>query len=309
MKQIMNSDDDNLTTLRDLVRRGASMFNEAQLFFGHGVDNALDEALLLVLHALYLDHSLPQSYLDAHLTRDEKARVLALFQRRIDERVPAAYLTGKAWFAGLEFEVNRDVLAPRSPIAELIEEQFSPWVEASGVNAILDLCSGSACIAIACAYAFPQAQVDAVDISAAALKIAKKNVDKHHLQERVAVIASDLFDQLPPRQYELIVSNPPYVSSDEYRGLPPEYHQEPRIGLEAGEDGMDIVVRILHEAAAFLAPDGIIIVEVGASADLLMARFPDIPFLWLDFERGGDGVFLLTAEQLRDCCVGGASSQ
>jgi ribosomal protein L3 glutamine methyltransferase len=295
----MMNDDDSLTTLRDLVRRGASMFNEAQLFFGHGTDNALDEALLLVLHALYLDHSLPQSYLDAHLTGDEKARVLGLFHQRINERVPAAYLTGKAWFAGLEFDVSRDVLAPRSPIAELIGEQFSPWLEASGVNAILDLCTGSGCIAIACATAFPQAQVDAVDISEAALKIAQVNVDKHHQQERVAVIASDLFDRLPPRQYDLIVSNPPYVSSDEYRALPPEYHQEPKIGLEAGGDGMDIVARILHEAAPFLAPGGIIIVEVGASADLLMARFPDIPFLWLDFEKGGDGVFLLTAEQLR----------
>ena len=291
--------DDNLTTLRDLVRRGASMFNEAQLFFGHGTDNALDEALQLVLHALYLDHTLPQSYLDAHLVSDEKRRVLELFQRRIKERVPAAYLTGKAWFAGLEFNVSRDVLVPRSPIAELIGEQFSPWLEASQAHTILDLCTGSGCIAIACATAFPQAQVDAVDISEAALKVARANVDKHHLHERLGVIASDLFEQLPPRQYDLIVSNPPYVSSDEYRGLPPEYQHEPAIGLQAGSDGMDIVARILHEAAPFLAPGGIIIVEVGASADLLMARFPGIPFLWLEFERGGDGVFLLTAEQLR----------
>jgi len=305
----MINDDDNLTTLRDLVRRGASMFNEAELFFGHGTDNALDEALQLVLHALHLDHTLPQSYLDAHLTGDEKARVLELFQQRIRERVPAAYLTGKAWFTGLEFDVSRDVLVPRSPIAELIEEQFSPWLDASGENAILDLCSGSGCIAIACAYAFPQAQVDAVDISEAALKIARVNVDRHHLHERVAVIASDLFDQLPPRQYDLIVSNPPYVSSDEYRELPPEYQHEPEIGLEAGSDGMDVVARILQDAAPYLAPGGIIIVEVGASADLLMARFPDIPFLWLDFEKGGDGVFLLTAEQLRDYRVGSASSQ
>lgn len=290
---------DNLTTLRDLVRHGASMFNEAELFFGHGTDNALDEALQLVLHALYLDHSLPQSYLQAHLTSDEKARVLALFRRRITERVPAAYLTGKAWFAGLEFDVSQDVLVPRSPIAELIEEQFSPWLEAVEENVILDLCTGSGCIAIACAYAFPLAQVDAVDISEAALRVARSNVEKHHLHERVAVIASDLFDQLPPRQYDLIVSNPPYVSKDEYCELPPEYRHEPEVGLEAGSDGMDIVARILQDAAPFLAPGGIIIVEVGASADLLMARFPDIPFLWLEFEKGGDGVFLLTAEQLQ----------
>jgi len=275
------------------------MFNEAELFFGHGTDNALDEALQLVLHALHLDHSLPQSYLNAHLTGDEKIRVLELFQRRIEERLPAAYLTGKAWFAGLEFDVSRDVLVPRSPIAELIGEQFSPWLEVSQVHSILDLCTGGGCIAIACAYAFPQAQVDAVDISEAALHVARSNVDKHQLHERVAVIASDLFDRLPPRQYELIVSNPPYVSSDEYRGLPPEYQHEPEIGLEAGGDGMDVVVRILQDAAPFLAPGGIMIIEVGASADLLMARFPDIPFLWLDFERGGDGVFLLTAEQVQ----------
>ena len=291
--------DDSLTTLRDFVRRGASLFNEAGLFFGHGTNNALDEALQLVLHVLHLDHSLPQSYLDARLTSDEKKQVLELFQRRIRERIPAAYLTGKAWFAGLEFDVSSDVLVPRSPLAELIEEQFSPWLEASEVNAVLDLCSGSGCIAIACAYAFPQAQVDAVDISEAALKVARANVDKHHLRERVAVIASDLFEQLPLRQYDLIVSNPPYVSSDEYRGLPPEYQHEPEIGLQAGDDGMDIVARILYEAAPFLAPGGIIIVEVGASADLLMARFPHIPFLWLEFEKGGDGVFLLTAEQLK----------
>lgn len=295
----MSNGDDNLTTLRDMVRRGASMFNAEQLFFGHGTNNALDEALQLVLHALHLDHSLPQDYLDAHLTNDEKMQVQELFQRRIRERIPAAYLTGKAWFAGLEFAVSSDVLVPRSPIAELIEEQFSPWLEASAVHAVLDLCSGSGCIAIACAYAFPQAQVDAVDISQAALKIAQVNVDRHHLHERVAVITSDLFEQLPPRQYELIVSNPPYVSSEEYRGLPPEYQHEPEIGLEAGGDGMDVVARILHDTAPFLAPGGIIIVEVGASADLLMARFPDIPFLWLEFEKGGDGVFLLTAEQLQ----------
>ncbi|MEN8213956.1 MAG: 50S ribosomal protein L3 N(5)-glutamine methyltransferase [Pseudomonadota bacterium] len=293
------TNDDNLTTLRDYVRRGASLFREAGLFYGHGTDNALDEALQLVLHAVHLDHSLPQSYLDARLTADEQARVLALFERRISERVPAAYLTGKAWFAGLEFDVSSDVLVPRSPIAELIGEQFSPWLEAAEVDAVLDLCTGSGCIAVACAYAFPQAQVDAVDISAAALEIARTNVDKHHLHERVSVIESDLFEQLPPRHYDLIVSNPPYVSSEEYLGLPPEYHREPRIGLEAGDDGMDIVQRILRDAAPFLASDGIMVIEVGASADLLMARYPDVPFLWLDFEQGGDGVFLLTAEQVQ----------
>lgn len=288
-----------LTTLLDLVRRGASLFNEAQLVFGHGTDNALDEALLLTLHGLHLDHDLPSLYLQAHVTAAERERVMSLFQQRIEKRMPAAYLTGKAWFAGLEFDVSSDVLVPRSPIAELIAEHFSPWLEAQEVHAILDLCTGSGCIAVACAHAFPQAHVDAVDISAAALRVARANVDKHQLQQRVDVIASDLFEQLPPRQYQLIVSNPPYVSSEEYRDLPPEYHHEPEIGLRAGVDGMDIVRRILQDAAPFIAPGGIMIVEVGASADLLMASFPDIPFLWLDFEKGGDGVFLLTAEQLQ----------
>ncbi|MEJ2308943.1 MAG: 50S ribosomal protein L3 N(5)-glutamine methyltransferase [Gammaproteobacteria bacterium] len=288
-----------MRTLRDMVRYGASEFSRHGLVFGHGTDNALDEALQLVLHACHLDYSLPEVYLDCRLTKSEKRQILALFEQRIVQRLPAPYLTGRAWFAGMEFEVTRDVLVPRSPFAELILQQFDPWVQPDSVGRILDLCTGSGCIGIACAAQFPDAEVDLVDISRAALQVAGRNIERHHLLQRVHAIESDLFDTIPnDRRYDLILSNPPYVSRDEYAGLPPEYHHEPAIGLEAGEDGMDIVARILAGAGRYLAPGGIMIVEVGASVELLLKRFPDYPFMWLDFEHGGDGVFLLTREQL-----------
>ena len=288
-----------LSTLRDLVRWGASEFSRHGLVFGHGTDNAIDEALQLVLHALHLDYDLPEAYLDCHLTENEKTGVLALFRQRIEKRMPAAYLTGKAWFAGLEFEVTPDVLVPRSPIAELIQKGFDPWVQPENVGRILDLCTGSGCIGIAAAVRFSDAEVDLVDISIKALQVAGRNIEKHHLGHRVHEIQSDLFNEIPEeRQYDLIISNPPYVSRGEYASLPEEYRQEPMIGLEAGEDGMDLVARILARAKRYLAPGGIIIIEVGASAELLLKRFPQYPFLWLDFEYGGDGVFLLTRDQL-----------
>ncbi len=289
---------ENLQTLRDWVRWGASRFNEAGLFFGHGTDNALDEALLLVLHAIHLDYQIAPDYMAARLTNDEKLKILGLFERRIDERLPAAYLTGTARFAGLEFEVNENVLVPRSPIAELIEESFSPWVQTEAVNNVLDLGTGSGCIGIACAYAFADATVDLADISSMALDVAQRNIERHYLNDRVRVVKSDVFSALQGKRYDLIVSNPPYVSIGEMDTLPREYRQEPALGLTAGDDGMDVVSRILGQAADYLAANGIIVIEVGASADLLMARYPDVPFLWLDFERGGDGVFLFTVEQL-----------
>ena len=287
-------------TLRDWVRWGASRFNEAGLSFGHGTDNALDEALSLVLHAVHLDHHLPPAYLDCRVDRAEAERIVALFDRRVDERIPAAYLTGKAWFAGHEFEVNRQVLIPRSPIAELIAEGFAPWLDSDQTTSVLDLCCGSGCIGIACAFAFPNALVDLADISDAALEVALRNVERHALEDRVRTVCSDVFGSLAGERYDLIVSNPPYVSSAEMAGLPREYRHEPELALEAGEDGMAVVSRILEEAADHLRPGGVLVVEVGASADLLLERYPAVPFLWLDFEQGGDGVFLLTAEQLAD---------
>ncbi len=290
---------EDLSTIRDWVRWGASRFREAGLFFGHGTDNAFDESLALVLHALHLDHDQGLAYLDARLTREEKERVLGYLTRRVEERVPAAYITHEAWFAGLSFYVNENVLVPRSPIAELIEQGFEPWLNDEEELRVLDLCTGSGCIAIACAHYLPNAWVDASDISPSALEVAQVNVDRHQLEERVSLFRSDLFDDLPEARYDLIVSNPPYVSSEEMESLPEEYGHEPALGLEAGADGLEIVSRILAEGARWLKPGGIMVVEVGDSMESLMRRYPRVPFLWLDFERGGHGVFLLTAEQLQ----------
>jgi ribosomal protein L3 glutamine methyltransferase len=222
-----------------------------------------------------------------------------LLRRRIDERLPAAYLTGQARFAGLPFQVNADVLVPRSPIAELLERGFEPWVEADAIGRVLDLCTGSGCIALAAAYYLPWAEVDATDLSEKALKVAEQNRQILGLQDRVHLYQADLYDALPSHsRYDVIVSNPPYVSRAEYDSLPAEYHREPVLGLEAADEGLEIAVRILRQAAEFLIPGGIIIIEVGNSAEALERRYPDVPFLWLDFERGGEGVFMLTREQL-----------
>jgi ribosomal protein L3 glutamine methyltransferase len=290
----------SLSTIRDYVRWGASQFTRAKVSFGHGTSSALDEAAALVLHTLHQPYNLAESYFQSTLTPDERQEVIAMIERRINERVPAAYLTQEAIFAGLPFFVDQRVLVPRSPIAELIEQRFAPWVNEDNVERILDLCTGSACIAIACAYAFPDALVDGVDLSPDALAVAEQNVAKHDMADFVTLYHSDLFNDLPTSKYDVIVSNPPYVSVDEWEKLPTEFHAEPEMGFKGGASGLDLVVRILADADEYLAEQGILIIEVGSSAETLQNMFPDVPFYWLSFERGGDGVFLLTAEQVRE---------
>jgi ribosomal protein L3 glutamine methyltransferase len=288
-----------LTTIRDLIRWGASRFNAAGLSFGHGTDNAFDEARVLLCHALHLPLRFADDYLGARLTAGERDSVARLFDTRIDSRKPAAYLTQEAWFAGLSFYVDERVLVPRSPLAEWIERGFAPWLDAGEVDCVLDLCTGGGCIAVACAAYFDHAEVDAVDISAAALEVARMNVSRHELDDWVHLYQSDLFADLPDEQYQLIISNPPYVSADEMQTLPAEYRHEPEIGLLADKGGLDIAVRILAQAPDFLADDGILVIEVGNSEDLLAECFPDVPFTWLEFERGGHGVLLLEAAQAK----------
>ncbi|HEX6928284.1 MAG TPA: 50S ribosomal protein L3 N(5)-glutamine methyltransferase [Gammaproteobacteria bacterium] len=289
-----------LHSATDFIRWGASRFAEAGLHYGHGTDNALDEAVALVLHAVHLPHGCPDRLLDARLTSGEKADVYRLLARRVDERIPAAYLTGEAWFAGMKFKADARALVPRSPIAELIEARFEPWMDPDGVCSVLDLCTGGGCIAIACAHAFPGARVDAVDLSPEALALARENVALHGVEDRVALHEGNLFEPLSkPAKYDIIVSNPPYVDAADMSALPEEFRHEPALGLAAGDDGLDIVRRMLARAGEYLAENGVLVVEVGNSAAALAQSFPDVEFTWLDFERGGDGVFLLTAAELR----------
>jgi len=293
-----------LHTISDYIRWATSYFNQSDIYFGHGTDNAIDEAAYLVLYALNLSNQVPVHYYSAKLLEHEKKQVIEIIFRRVDEGIPAAYLTHHAMFAGLEFYVDERVLVPRSPIAELIAQRFSPWVDENSVSAILDLCTGSGCIAIACAYAFPHAEIDAIDISDDALDVAEINLNKHTLNKHINLIQSDLFKALSedsgPYQgkYDIIVSNPPYVDQEDMQGLPTEFQAEPELGLAAGEDGLSLVIPMLYEAKNYLSEQGIIIIEVGNSQYALMDKFPEVPFYWLEFEQGGDGVFLLTREQL-----------
>lgn len=287
-----------LQTIADYIRWGASRFIEHQLCFGHGTDNALDEARLLVLHTLHLPFGLPDSYLHTRLTAREREAVSQILQRRFRERLPASYLTNEAWFAGLPFYVDDRVLVPRSPLAELIETHFEPWIMAEQIESVLDLCTGSGCIGIATALYLEGVQVDLADVSKGALEVAAKNIEKHQVEDRVTLIESDLFANLQGRTYDVIVSNPPYVDAEDMAMLPEEYCHEPELGLTGGDDGLDLVAIMLAEARSHLNDGGILVVEVGNSAPALEARYPEVPFTWLDFERGGEGVFLLTAQQL-----------
>jgi len=297
----MTDSPEGLLTIQDFIRWGASRFNAKGLFFGHGTDNALDEAAQLVLHALHL-HLLPTdlaaTYHGSRLTFPERGAVCDLLERRINERKPTAYLINRAWFAGLEFYINEDVVVPRSPLAELVEADFDPWVEPEGLHRILDLGTGSGCIGIACAVYLPEVEVDLAEVSPAALEVASANLARHHLEERVQLLQSDLFENIGDRRYDIIISNPPYVSTAELATLPEEYRKEPRLGLSGGKTGLDLVLRILRDAPAHLEEGGVLVVEVGSAAAELERRFPDLPFLWLEFERGGEGVFLMQLEQL-----------
>ena len=290
-----------LTTLRDLIRWGVSAFNQAELSFVQGMPNALDEAVYLCLSALNLPPDFSEEFFDCVLTFEERKTVLDYYHQRIEKKKPAAYITNEAWFAGLSFYVDERVLIPRSPFAELIQQQFAPWIAAEDVSNVLELCTGSGCIAIACAYAFDQAQVVASDISSDALEVAEINRQNHGLEQRLQLVESDLYANVPVKPYDIIISNPPYVSEQEMSELADELRAEPALGLAAGQAGLDVVIPMLQGAREFLSDHGILVVEVGYSQPALEAALPDVPFMWLDFEHGGQGVFLLTAQQLEDC--------
>jgi len=288
-----------LRTLRDYIRWAVSRFQAEELFFGHGTDNAWDEARQLVLGALHLPWEMADSYLDCRLEDDERERLQQLLQRRIEERVPTAYLLGQTWFCGLPFIVDERVLIPRSPIGELIERRFEPWLARQPAR-ILDLCTGSGCIGIACAYEFMDAEVVLADLSFDALEVANRNVEHHGLEDRVYTVQSDGFDGLPKQRFDLIVSNPPYVDAEDFADMPQEFHHEPALGLACGEDGLDLVRRILAQAADHLTETGTLVVEVGNSQVHVEALYPEVEFTWLDFNQGGHGVFLLAASQCRE---------
>lgn len=291
---------ESLISITDYVRWGASLFKQENLFYGHGNASAIDESAYLVLNTLNLEPDTHALYFSAKLTSNEKDQVIDILFRRAMEKIPASYLTHESMFANLSFYVDERVLVPRSPIAELIQNYFEPWVEIDKVERILDLCTGSACIACACAYYFPQAEVDAVDISNDALEVANINIKKHHLVGQVKAIQSDLFNNLSGQKYNIIVSNPPYVDADDMDSMPEEFKAEPELGLAAGVEGLDLVIPMLEQASKHLYPQGILIVEVGNSEYALQEKYPDIPFYWLEFEHGGHGVFLLSKEQLDD---------
>lgn len=287
-----------INTIKRLIAYGARLFDNEALYYGHGTDNSTDEAAYIVLT---VTNNLPlddDAVLEEEVDESVAKEILALFQRRINEKIPAAYLINEAWFAGMPFYVDEHVLVPRSPFAELLGDHFSPWVNVDKTHRILDMCTGSGCIGIACAVAFPHAAVDLVDVSEPALLVTEKNIEKHHLKGRVSAIKSNLFADLMGKKYDLIVSNPPYVGHEELSSLPDEFYQEPQIGLDGGETGLDLVHEILSQASDYLNDGGVLYVEVGNTDEALQQCYPKVPFLWQEFDYGGHGVFMLTKDQL-----------
>lgn len=289
-----------LKTVRDVIRYAVSRFNDAQLAFGHGSDNAWDEAVYLVLSTLHLPLDTLDPFLDARLLEDEKKKCVSLIELRVKKRVPLAYLTGEAWLQGQRFLTDKRVIVPRSPISELLAEHLEPWVDdPESVQNVLDLCTGSGCLAILAALAFPNAQVDAVDLSDHAIRLAQRNVDLYQLGERVNVLQGDLYTPLKKHRYDVIVCNPPYVNSTTMAQLPSEYQHEPALALAGGDDGMDIIRNILDQAAAHLNDDGFIILEIGNEYENFMNAFPALNPVFLETAEGDDSVLLLTREQLQ----------
>ena len=289
----------SLKTVRDCLRFAVSRFNEAELFFGHGSANAYDEAAYLILHTLNLPLDRLDPFLDAKLTQSEIYDVLDIIERRTEQRIPAAYLTNQAWLGDLSFYVDERVIVPRSFIAELLREQLSPWIsDVERIHSVLDMCTGSGCLAILAAHAFPDAHVDAVDLSADALDVAQYNVTDYSLEDRISLIESDMFDKLEGKRYDLIISNPPYVDAPSVATLPQEYKYEPQQALGSGTDGLNATRAILEHAAEHLTSNGILVVEIGHNRDALEAAFPNLPFTWLDVSAGDEFVFLLHKNDL-----------
>ena len=288
---------EQLHTIIDWIRFASSQFQSNQLYYGHGTDNPWDEAVLLVTASLHLPFDITPQQAECRIITDEKALLAERIQRRVEERIPVAYLINEAWFAGMPFYVDERVLVPRSPLAELLDNRVSPWLDGIEPSRVLDLCCGSGCIGIASLQQFEEAQLDLADLSEDALDVAQINVERYGLYEQVAVIKSDLFSNLQG-PYDLILSNPPYVDAADLADMPQEYHHEPAMGLGSGDDGLDITRRILAEAPDYLSDKGVIVVEVGNSWINLEAAFPQVPFTWVSFENGGDGVFVFTKAEL-----------
>lgn len=289
-----------LNTIQDFIRWTASQFNQSDIYYGHGTDNAIDEARQLILPSLNLPLVIPPEFYAARLTHAEKQLILERVNLRIEQHIPTPYLTNRAWFCSHEFYIDERVLIPRSPMGELIKNNLTGIIDFEPRN-ILDLCTGSGCIGIACAYQYPEAEVDLADISPEALAVAEINIEGHQMQHRVVPILSDLFADLPAVQYDIIISNPPYVDSDDMADLPDEFKVEPELALAAGDDGLAIVERILQSASQYLSKFGVLVCEVGNSSVALQQKYPDIPFKWIKFSQGGDGVFMLKKQQLIEC--------